>query len=678
MQSPGATEAEPVAWLGSKSMRSAAAAAAILVTVAVGCAQPVKRRDWSGYDGPGAPVLQREQLPLPGFRDPLEPLNRSMWAFNHALIVGVADPVGRAYRLVIPRFVRERIRDFAANLVFPRNLVANLLQARWRAAAGETARFAVNTTAGLAGVWDPATRWLGIEAAPEDFGQVFARWGWQTSTFAMLPVAGPSSIRAGVGLLPDAILDPATYFFPAGAVLTFNDLADSIPEYRRFHASSFDFYDDARLVWGFAREARIQAPEQNGAADDTGATQTLEAAFFGPRDPAFAARLATRRVSLPTRGSGLPYSFRMQPGRAPLVLLVPGLGAHRLGASSLALAEMAWERGFSVAIVSSALCFEFIAHGGSVPVPGHAPVDARDVHVALDAIARDLGGVFPDRTDEHVYLGYSLGAFHGFFIAAREHDAASPLLRFDRYLLLDPPVRLVYGMQRLDAFYDVPLAFPEPDRDAEARRILLKAVAVAQQAQADRPGSGSYSRIESTDLGDGTLTPALELPFTNEEAEFLIGVAFRRSLQALVYASQEREDLGVLQTERRRLRRLPAYQEIADYSFEMYLYAFLLPYHRDRLHTVASAEELISLNDLHALADELRGHPKLHVFANRNDFLTSDEDVDWLTALVGPERVRLFPRGGHLGNLHRPEVQAELMAALADLVAPGTQPAPAP
>jgi hypothetical protein len=240
-------------------------------------------------------------------------------------------------------------------------------------------------------------------------------------------------------------------------------------------------------------------------------------------------------------------------------------------------------------------------------------------------------------------------------------------------------VRLLYGMKRLDSFFDVPLALPEPERDAEVRRILRKAVTVAFAAQAARLGTGSYSRIDSTDFGDGTLTPDVALPFSNREAEFLIGLAFRRSLQVLLYASQEREDLGVLLTERRRMRRLPVYKEIGDYSFEMYLYAFVLPYYRDRLGTIQSADEMIAMNDLHAVADHLRAHPELRVFANKNDFLTSDEDVTWLTELVGPERVRFFPRGGHLGNLHRPEVQAEVMASLSDLVAPApasTRPLP--
>jgi ABC-type transporter lipoprotein component MlaA len=639
----------------------------LLIALSAGCAQPVLRRDWSDYTGPGAEAFQRESLPPPSLPDPLEPVNRSAWAFNHALIVAIADPLGRVYRLVVPRFARDRIRDFAANLVFPRNLVANLLQGRLRPAGDETARFAINTTIGIAGLWDRATP-LGIQAAPQDFGQVFARWGWRPSTFLVLPIAGPSSTRDGVGLLPDAALDPATYFFPAGPILLYNDLVDSIPEYRRFAASSFDVYDDARLVASLAREESIERPAASGPGDETGATQSLEAAFLGPRDPRFATRLRTREVAMPATGRTLPYSFRMQPGRAPLVFLVPGLGTHRLGAGSLALAELAWERGYSVAIVSSTLSFEFVERGSSVPVPGHAPTDAGDVHVALDAIDRDLGARYPDRVGARVYLGYSLGAFQGFYIAAEKSDPERQLVRFDRYLLLDPPVRLLYGVKRLDGFFDVPLAFPEPEREAEVRRILWKAVAVARQAQAEQLGAGAYARVDATDLGAGTVTPSLELPFTNEEAEFLIGLAFRRALQALLYSSQEREDLGVLLTERRRLRRLPAYQEIGDYSFEMYLYAFVLPYHRDRLGTVASAEQMIEMNELHSIADALRGHPKLRVFANRNDFLTSDEDVEWLTALVGPERVRFFPMGGHLGNLHRPEVQAEVMATLDDLV----------
>ncbi len=403
--------------------------------------------------------------------------------------------------------------------------------------------------------------------------------------------------------------------------------------------------------------------------------------FLTPRDPDFAGQLETGEVPMPVVRRNLPYSYRMQPGRAPMVFLVPGLSAHRLGNSTLALAEMAYARGFSVAIVSSTLNFEFIERGSSVPVPGHAPVDAHDVHVALDGIARDLNTQYPDRIAEHVYMGYSLGAFHGFYIAAAEQNPNNTLVRFDRYVLLDPPVRLVYGMERLDAFSNVLLPLPPAEREAEIRRILLQAVWVGAKLQTT-PNRGAYSRVDAIDIRHSTLEPEVEMPFTNEEAEYLIGLAFRRALQSILWTSQQREDLGVLLTERRPLQRLPAYKEIGDYSFTMYMYAFVLPYQRDRLRTVASAEELLAQNDLRWIAEPLRGNPKLRVFANKNDFLTSDEDVAWLTAQVGTERTRFFPTGGHVGNLYRPEVQAEVMGSLEDLQpkpeSDGARPQPLP
>lgn len=105
----------------------------LLVALALlaGCAQPVQRRDWSTSTGPGAEVLRRETFPPPVFPDALEPANRSSWALNDVFVVWVANPLGRAYRFVTPRYLRDRLRDFAANLEFPRNFVAS-----WRRCSG--------------------------------------------------------------------------------------------------------------------------------------------------------------------------------------------------------------------------------------------------------------------------------------------------------------------------------------------------------------------------------------------------------------------------------------------------------------------------------------------------------------------------------------------------------------
>jgi ABC-type transporter lipoprotein component MlaA len=652
------------------ALRMAAIACAVALTSA--CAHSVERRDWTDYDGPGAAHFHTEEIDPPSFPDPLEAGNRAVSVLNHVVITYLASPIGRVYRLLIPRFVRDRGRDFGENLVWPRNLVANLLQAKWRAAGTETLRFGINTTVGIAGLWDPATRWWSIEAAPEDFGQVFGAWGWQPSTFLVLPAYGPSTLRDAIGLVPDTYLDPASHYFPASYVLAFNELVDSIDGYELFVESTFDPYDDARIVWTLNRDEEVSdgRPPAAVRSDDTGAVQTLELAFLAPRDSGFRKSLCAGSALIPGTGRELPYSYRLQPERAPVVFLAPGLGTHRLGAATLALAEMAYEGGFSVVLVSSALSFEFMQRAATVSVPGHAPADARDLHAALDAVARDLDAHHGDLVGPRVVMGYSLGAFHGFFMAAADADPASPWVRFDRYLLLDPPVRLLHGLERLDGFYNAPLVYPEELREAHVKRILRKALHVAKAELADDGGRPSFSRLDSADRGGGTLAPARGLPFTNLEAEYLIGLAFRRTLQSVLWVSQTREDLGVLRTQRSGFRRWAAYEEIADYSYSEYFYGFVLPYYRDRLGLVASAEQMVRENDLHAIEEPLRGNPRLRVFANRNDFLTSGEDIDWLTELVGRGRVAFFPTGGHLGNLHQPEVQRVIMDSLADLLPP--------
>jgi ABC-type transporter lipoprotein component MlaA len=649
------------------SKRLCAAACGLSLFVAVSaCAPSLQQRDWSRYEGPGAEAFRREEVAMPLIPDPLEPLNRGVSAVNDALIVA-ADPVARAYRFVVPAWVRERLRHFASNLVFPRRLFANLLQGEVRQAGTEVTRFAVNSTVGALGFFDPATGW-GYEASDEDFGQVFASWGWLPSTYLVLPLLGPGSARDTLALAPDMLLDPATYFFPASPILGWNEQVEWIRPYREFVERSADPYADARLAFTLLRNA--EALDFRWDSENTAAVQTLRAVLLTPQDEAFASRLATGEITAPATGRRLPFSYRMQPHPAPVVYVVPGLGTHRLGSSSVALAELAWNRGFSVVVVSNAFNFEFATLASSAPVPGHAPIDANDLHDVLDAIDRRLSDRFPDRVTQRVLMGYSLGAFHAFYIAAADATDGNTRVRFDRYVTLDAPVSLLDGMRQLDAFYNAPLAFPADQRPLEVRRILYKAVTVGRQLLEEHE---RYSRSELARSGaEGSWLSGVALPITDLEARFLIGFAFRRTLRELIWATQQRADLGVLRTERRTLARNPAYDEINGYSFEEYLYAFVLPELLGRPDAPPSVAEVIAANDLRSLEAALRANGRIRHFANSNDFLTDDADEAWLVEVLGSDRVRFFPEGGHLGGLHRPEVQAEIMEVLADLV-----PAPA-
>jgi ABC-type transporter lipoprotein component MlaA len=630
-----------------------------------GCQVPVRHADWEHYDGPGAEVLRLEQAPPPDFPDPIEPWNRSVSVLNHGLVIGVIDPLATVYRFVVPSPVRTSIQHFSINLLYPRRLLAYLFQAEVRGAWDETRRFGVNTTLGLLGFFDPATR-FSIPQSDQDFGQVFGKWGWAPSTYFVLPFFGPSTLRDAVGLVPDSLTNP-TFYVPyslfIGGGLVFNEQADLVVPYKRFVRSTFDPYHLGRMLWTLDREERFfYRPRPS----DTAAVQTLQVAFLSPRDPGFADEMSQRKVRA-AGGGRLPYSYRLQPGAAPIIYLIPGLGAHRLDGSSLALAEMAYDRGFSVAILSSAMNWEFIETGASVPMPGYTPADVQDVHFALDAMHRDLDARHPGRLGRRALMGYSLGAFHALFIAAAER-AGSPLVGFDRYVTVDAPIQLLTGMRKIDAFYNGLLALPPAEREMRVRELLWRTMAIAESEEGRRI---DYSRWTLAEQRRGRLRPRGALPFSDFEAKYLVGLDFRLSLVDILGTLRDREDLGVLQTERSFLHRESSYVEMAGYSYEAYLYAFVLPCFSERLQRVSGMDELIAQSDLRAVEDGLRGNPKIRHFANDNDFLAAPPDLDWLTATLGAEHVTVYPTGGHLGNLSKPEVQAEIMDSIEDLLHSG-------
>jgi phospholipid-binding lipoprotein MlaA len=146
----------------------------------------------------------------PDPRDPLERLNRTTFAFNDALDRNFARPLARGYRRVTPDPIETGISNFFANLEYPTVLVNNALQGKIGAAASDTGRLLVNTTFGLGGFLDPATR-MGLTRHDEDFGQTLGTWGVPPGAYIVVPVLGPYSVRDGVASLADEFTEPRQY-----------------------------------------------------------------------------------------------------------------------------------------------------------------------------------------------------------------------------------------------------------------------------------------------------------------------------------------------------------------------------------------------------------------------------------------------------------------------------------
>jgi phospholipid-binding lipoprotein MlaA len=134
--------------------------------------------------------------------DPWEPMNRRIYHFNYRLDEWVLLPTVRGYEWATPRFVRSGVSNFFRNLGDVSSLVNSMLQLKVHRSMNTTARLIFNTTFGVFGLWDPATR-MGLPRQPEDFGQTLGYWGVPSGPYVMLPLFGPSNLRDTTGLITD-------------------------------------------------------------------------------------------------------------------------------------------------------------------------------------------------------------------------------------------------------------------------------------------------------------------------------------------------------------------------------------------------------------------------------------------------------------------------------------------
>ena len=143
--------------------------------------------------------------------DPLEGYNRAMFSFNDGVDKAIIKPVASGYKAVMPDFARTGVTNFFSNLGDVWIGVNNILQGKLAAGASDFGRFAINSTAGLLGLFDVASN-VGLEKHDEDFGQTLGRWGMGSGAYVVLPFLGPSSLRDAFGRLAvDWQGDPVRY-----------------------------------------------------------------------------------------------------------------------------------------------------------------------------------------------------------------------------------------------------------------------------------------------------------------------------------------------------------------------------------------------------------------------------------------------------------------------------------
>jgi phospholipid-binding lipoprotein MlaA len=185
--------------------------------------------------------------------DPWEPFNEKMFTFNRNLDRWVLKPVARGYMFIMPEPWQVLVSNGFANINFVPRFVNSLLQGKWGGAGRELARFLINSTAGIGGLFDPAKDFWGIERSREDFGQTLGVWGAGPGPYLVLPFMEPLTVRDGIGKAVDSFMDPLSYFLPffwdrlgmrVGDVI--NDRALNYDLFQGFEESVIDMYSAVR------------------------------------------------------------------------------------------------------------------------------------------------------------------------------------------------------------------------------------------------------------------------------------------------------------------------------------------------------------------------------------------------------------------------------------------------
>ncbi|HTO58651.1 MAG TPA: VacJ family lipoprotein [Pseudomonadales bacterium] len=152
-------------------------------------------------------VAAADDAPNP---DPWEGFNRKIYAFNDFADRYFMKPVAKGYQAATPPPVKRGITSFFSNLSYPLVALNQLLQGRFRLSASDAGRFIVNTTLGVGGLFDPASK-AGLPSHDEDFGVTFAKWGMHSGPYLVLPFLGPSTVRDGVGSAVNFFAQPVRY-----------------------------------------------------------------------------------------------------------------------------------------------------------------------------------------------------------------------------------------------------------------------------------------------------------------------------------------------------------------------------------------------------------------------------------------------------------------------------------
>ena len=374
--------------------------------------------------------------------------------------------------------------------------------------------------------------------------------------------------------------------------------------------------------------------------------------------PEFPAKLPSRQLVLdlmPERhkppvffyDEGLHCTFAYQKQKAPLIFLIGGTGASDRSAKLMTMTKALHQAGFHVITLPSPTSVNFIVSASRSGFPGDLTEDAADLYRAMETAWKQVQG---DIEVSSFYLcGYSLGGSQAAFVA--KLDEERKVFNFSKVLMINPAVSLYSSATQIEALMkQIPGGAKK--QGVFVNRMLSKF-------------SRFYRYGNFVAMNDDFLYSIYtEKLFSHEETAGLIGITYRIGLAGMIFTSDVMTNSGYVVPKNRVLQPTDSLYEYflvsTHLSFFDYFNEQFYP-HFQKQRPGLTKQELIDAQSLKSIDGYLRSSVKFGVVTNENDFILTKAERDYLLQLFG-ERVKMYPRGGHLGNLEYKENLAYMVA----------------
>lgn len=333
----------------------------------------------------------------------------------------------------------------------------------------------------------------------------------------------------------------------------------------------------------------------------------------------------------------LRYRLARQDGNAPLIFIISGTGASYASGKTEDLKRLFYGAGYHVVQLSSPTSYDFMSAASRTATPGLSKQDAEDLYRVMMAVRAQ----HPDlEISEYHLTGYSLGALNAAFVS--ELDERLRSFNFKRVLLLNPPVNLYTSVTNLDRLVQTRVA--GVDNGTTYFELILTKLTryFEEQGHIDLNNALLYDFQQSGQK------------LSDEQLAMLIGSSFRFSVSDMAFTADLINRRGLITPPRYPISEgtslTPFFKRALQCDFDCYIVEQLMPYWREKFDG-GSLPQLVDEVSLYALEDYLKKSPKVAVMHNADDLILGPGDLGFLRRTFG-ERLTLYPRGGHCGNLN--------------------------